>query len=82
MNSSRAALQHACAIAGLDAGDARLLRLGSNAVYRLRDPVVARVSRPGADFDHARRTVAVARWLESAGYPAVRVVGVEQRSRC
>jgi aminoglycoside phosphotransferase (APT) family kinase protein len=78
MNGSREALEQACAIAGLDAEDARLLRLGSNAVYRLKDPIVARVSRSGADFDHARRTVAIARWLESVDYPAVRVVNVEQ----
>ena len=45
MNGSREALEHACAIAGIDAEGARLLRLGSNAVYRLQAPVVARVSR-------------------------------------
>lgn len=78
MNGSREALRHACALAGLDAEDARLLRLGSNAVYRLSAPIVARISRHGADIDHARRTVAVARWLESVDYPAVRVVDVEQ----
>ena len=78
MNGSREALEQACAIAGLDAEDASLLRLGSNAVYRLKDPIVARVSRSGADFDHARRTGAIARWLESVDYPAVRVVNVEQ----
>jgi thiamine kinase-like enzyme len=80
MNGSREALEQACAIAGLNPADARLLRLGSNAVYRLKAPVVARISRPGADIDHARRTVAVARWLKSASYPAVRLaeVGVDQ----
>lgn len=78
MNGSRHVLERACAIAGLDAEDARLLRLGSNAVYRLKDDVVARVSRSGADLDQARRSVAVARWLESVDYPAVRVVDVEQ----
>jgi hypothetical protein len=78
MNGSREVLEQACAITGLDADHARLLRLGSNAVYRLKDPVVARISRPGADIDQVRRTVAVARWLESADYPAVRVVAVEQ----
>ncbi len=78
MNGSREVLEQACAIAGLDAADARLLRLGSNAVYRLKDPVVARISRSGANIDNARRTVAVARWLESVDYPAVRVVNVAQ----
>ena len=78
MNDSRDILQRACAIAGLDATGARLLRVGSNAVYRLQAPVIARVSRPGADPGQVRRTVAVARWLQSADYPAVRVVDVDQ----
>ena len=78
MNDSQDVLERACALAGLDADGARLLRIGSNAVYRLKAPVIARVSRPGADAGHIRRTVAVARWLESAGYPSVRAVNVEQ----
>src|SRR5580658_8904342 len=78
MNDSRDVFERACTIAGIDAEGARLLRVGSNAVYRLKAPVIARVSRPGADAGHARRTVAVARWLESVGYPAVRVVDVDQ----
>jgi aminoglycoside phosphotransferase (APT) family kinase protein len=78
MNDSQDVFERACAIAGIDADGARLLRVGSNAVYRLKAPVIARVSRPGADAGHARRTVAVARWLESVGYPAVRVVDVSQ----
>jgi hypothetical protein len=47
------ALEQACAATGLDSQDARLLRLGSNAVYRLKAPVIVRVSRPGADAGHA-----------------------------
>jgi aminoglycoside phosphotransferase (APT) family kinase protein len=75
---TRALLAEACAVAGLDSNGARLLRLGSNAVYRLAEPVVARIARPGAGTERARRTVEVARWLESAGYPAVRAIGVDQ----
>jgi len=78
MNESQDALEQACATVGIDAGGARLLRVGSNAVYRLKPPVIVRVSRPGADPGQVRRTVAVARWLESAGYPAVRAVDVDQ----
>jgi len=78
MNDSRDVLERASAIAGIDADGARLLRVGSNTVYRLRTPVIARISRPGADAGHVRRAVAVARWLESAGYPAVRLADVEQ----
>ena len=78
MNDSRDALEQACVAAGIDADGARLLRVGSNAVYRLKPPVIVRVSRPGADADQVRRTVAVARWLESVDYPAVRAADVDQ----
>ena len=78
MNDSSDALQRACVAAGLDAEGARLLRVGSNAVYRLKEPVIVRVSRPGADVGQVRRVVAVARWLESVGYPAVRAIHVDQ----
>src|ERR1700685_3749982 len=78
MKDSQDILEQACAIAGIDATGARLLRVGSNAVYRLKAPIIARVSRPGADPDQVRRTVAVARWLQSVDYPAVRVVDVDQ----
>src|SRR5258708_5741184 len=58
--------------------DACLMRLGSNAVFHLKAPVVVRISRKGADVDEARRALAVARWLESVDYPAVRVVDIDQ----
>jgi Ser/Thr protein kinase RdoA (MazF antagonist) len=75
---TRALLAQACTTAGLDSSGAHLLRLGTNAVYRLAEPVVARIARPGAGTETAQRTVDVARWLESAGYPAVRAIGVDQ----
>jgi Phosphotransferase enzyme family len=78
MNGFQLALEQACTAVGLDAEDARLLRLGSNAVYHLKAPVIARISRPGADLETVRRSVAVARWLESADYPAVRAIDVDQ----
>jgi aminoglycoside phosphotransferase (APT) family kinase protein len=78
MNDSQDVLERACAIAGIDATGARLLRVGSNSVYRLKRPIIVRVSRPGADPGQVRRTVAVARWLQSVDYPAVRVVDVDQ----
>ena len=78
MNDSQDVLEQACAIAGVDVTGARLLRVGSNAVYRLKAPIIARISRPGADASQVRRTVAVARWLQSVDYPAVRAVAVDQ----
>jgi Ser/Thr protein kinase RdoA (MazF antagonist) len=73
-----AILKQACEVADLSADGARLLRLGSNAVYRLTVPVVARIARPEADNTPARRLIAVARWLESASYPAVRALPLDQ----
>ena len=78
VNGSKQALEQACANVGLDADGARLLRLGSNAVYHLKTPVIVRVSRPGTDITPVRRSVAVARWLKAADYPAVRVIEVDQ----
>lgn len=73
-----AILGQACQVAGLSPENARLLRLGSNAVYRLASPVVARIAYANTDTEAARRTVEVARWLESADYPAVRVLDLDQ----
>jgi aminoglycoside phosphotransferase (APT) family kinase protein len=73
-----AILAQACEVTGLSADGARLLRLGSNAVYRLTARVVARVAYADSDAEEAQRTVNVARWLESAEYPAVRAVDLDQ----
>jgi aminoglycoside phosphotransferase (APT) family kinase protein len=78
MTKSLALLEQACLIAEIEAGGACLLRVGSNTVYKLTAPVIVRISRPSADVEHARRTVAVARWLEAINYPAVRVLDVDQ----
>ena len=74
--STRRTLEAACAAAGLDAGGAELLRLGENAIYRLRSvPLVARIARTADYLADIETEVAVARWLESAGFPAVRLRG-------
>jgi hypothetical protein len=74
--STRRALGVACAAAGLDAVGARLLRLGENAIYRLGSvPLVARIARTTEYLPDAVTEVGVARWLESAGFPAVRLAG-------
>ncbi|MFC9961585.1 phosphotransferase enzyme family protein [Streptomyces nigra] len=73
-------LREACESAGLDPEGAELLRLGSNAVYRLTSlPVIVRIARDPGVHAEMERAVAVARWLESAGFPAMRVsAGAEQ----
>jgi aminoglycoside phosphotransferase (APT) family kinase protein len=75
---ARELLTGACGRAGLNADNAQLLRVGSNAVFRLTAPVIVRISRQSADITQVRRTVAVAKWLESVNYPAVRVIPVDQ----
>ncbi|MEU5702106.1 phosphotransferase family protein [Streptomyces aurantiacus] len=67
-------LQEACTTAGLDSGEAELLRLGSNAVYRLASlPIIVRVARDPSVLAEMDRAVRVARWLESEDFPATRV---------
>jgi hypothetical protein len=74
-----AALIEASRTVGLDARDAELVRVGSNAVFRYRPAsVVGRVASSEARFESARREVAVARWLAEAGVPAVRALNVTQ----
>jgi aminoglycoside phosphotransferase (APT) family kinase protein len=76
-STAHAVLEQACVVGGLESDGANLMRLGSNAVFHLAAPIVVRIGRSG-DADEAQRTVAVARWLESVEYPAVRVVDVAQ----
>ncbi|GHJ35297.1 aminoglycoside phosphotransferase family protein [Streptomyces sp. TS71-3] len=75
--SARAArvLAAACRTAGLDAGEAELIRLGENALFRLRSAqVIVRVARSVEYLSSVRREVAVSRWLAREGFPAARVV--------
>jgi aminoglycoside phosphotransferase (APT) family kinase protein len=71
-DSAAATLASACELAGLEPSGATLIRLGTNANYRLAScPVMVRIA-PG----HAkvvRRELAVARWLAGYGFPAARV---------
>ncbi|GAA3388112.1 phosphotransferase enzyme family protein [Cryptosporangium minutisporangium] len=72
------ALTAATADLPYDPADAELVRLGSYAVFRLRGlPVIARVGRSESLLPVARREVAVAEWLASAGIPAVRVLDLD-----
>ncbi|MEV5705658.1 aminoglycoside phosphotransferase family protein [Actinoallomurus sp. NPDC052274] len=71
-------LNHAGAVAGIDVTGARLLRIGENAIYRLPDRTIGRIARTAAYEPDARKEVAVARWLEGQGYPAVRALPIDQ----
>jgi hypothetical protein len=74
--STRRTLEIACTALGLDAGGAELMRLGENAIYRLRPvPLVARIARTVDYLPDIETEVAAARWLESVAFPAVRLAG-------
>lgn len=75
---SRRTMERACAHVGLSAEGAELIRLGENAVYRLSEPVVVRVSRTLAYLKDVRKEVAVSRWLADSRYPAVRALPIDQ----
>lgn len=67
-------LRASCVAAGLDPGDAELLRLGENAIWRLASvPIVVRISRTADYLVRVRKELCVARWLAEAGAPAVRI---------
>jgi aminoglycoside phosphotransferase len=69
-------LEVACSAVGLEAGGAELLRLGENAIYRLDSaPLVARIARTIDYLPAITTEVVVARWLESVGFPVVRLAG-------
>ncbi|MGY4768962.1 phosphotransferase family protein [Kribbella sp. CWNU-51] len=76
--SAEVTLREACAIARFDCADAELIRIGSNAIYRLRNGIIARVARSHQLEDIARREVAVSRWLAQHAVPAVRALSIEQ----
>jgi aminoglycoside phosphotransferase (APT) family kinase protein len=77
--SARAALEDACGAAGLDPAGAELIRLGQNAVFRLRSQgVVARVGRSADKASAVERQLAVSRWLAANDVPAIRALDVTQ----
>ncbi|MQS37496.1 phosphotransferase enzyme family protein [Streptomyces katsurahamanus] len=73
-------LREACRGAGLDPSGAVMLRLGSNAVFRLdASPVIVRIARDADALCEMGRAVRVARWLAAEGFPATRLLpGVPQ----
>ena len=73
-------LRAACGSVGLDATGAELLRLGSNAVYRLSaTPVIVRIARDRGSLPDMERAARVARWLAGEDFPAARLVpGISQ----
>jgi hypothetical protein len=76
--SARHTLGLACEAAGIAQGHVELIRIGSNAVYRVGGQVIARIAPAARLFHNARKQIDVARWLEAADYPATRALPVDQ----
>jgi aminoglycoside phosphotransferase (APT) family kinase protein len=76
--SARRALEQAAELVGLPASSAELIRLGSNAVFRLDPETIARVAPSSAALPNAAKQIAVSRWLTSVDYPVTRAIDVEQ----
>ncbi|MGW4400688.1 phosphotransferase family protein [Amycolatopsis nivea] len=76
--TARQVLAEACAKAKINSSGADLIRLGSNAVFRIPGRVIARIGRDSAAAGDANRQVAVARWLADKSYPANRALNIAQ----
>lgn len=73
---TRRTLRAACAAAEIDSAGAELVRRGEIAEYELRPQwIIARIAATADHLPGAQAEVAVARWLESAGFPAARLAG-------
>lgn len=77
-SSAEQALREACQENDVDCAGAELVRIGSNAIFRLKGDVIARVGRDRQSVEAARREVTVSRWLDSFGIPAVRALDLSQ----
>ncbi|GIG63599.1 aminoglycoside phosphotransferase [Longispora fulva] len=72
MNSDPTELaRHACRRNDLAPSQLKLLRSGENTLFLLPEGIVLRVSRPG-QIQAAHKELAVARWLNQSGIPAVK----------
>lgn len=68
----RAVLAVLCSSAGLDAHDARLIKMTNNAVFHLpREGVVVRVAMTSTLFHRVEKVIVVARWLAATDVPAI-----------
>ncbi|WP_226351572.1 aminoglycoside phosphotransferase family protein [Pseudonocardia sp. ICBG601] len=75
---ARRVLAKAVDRADLPRGPVELIRIGSNAVFRIAGNLIARVASPSAPLATAEKQIRVARWLAAERFPATRAVDVEQ----
>lgn len=66
---SKAPMREACRLARIEPDGAELITTRANAVWRLPDAVVARVTMRREEFESAARSLQVSRWLAEQGLP-------------
>ncbi|MCS7484409.1 phosphotransferase [Umezawaea endophytica] len=77
--SAVAVLAAACAAVDRDSDGAELLRLGENAIFRLRDSAcVVRIGRNMSHWTDAAKEVAVSAWLVAHDFPAAEALELPQ----
>lgn len=69
---ARQVLGEACKRVGLDPAGAELLRLRSNAVFKLREPIIVRIATAPTAAERLPTVLAVTRWLADRGFSTVR----------
>jgi aminoglycoside phosphotransferase (APT) family kinase protein len=79
VSSAWEALRTACSVSGLNSNNARLIRLGENALFHLpEDGIVVRIARTMDYWADAAKEVNVARWLARIHFPAAQIYDVPQ----
>ena len=77
--SSLKVLYEACGAAALSADNAKLIRLGENAIYLLpKENIIVRIARTMNYWADVHNEVAVARWLASHAVPAAQTADIPQ----
>lgn len=68
---AHALLGQMCDLVGLDTTGAKLLRLRSNAVFKLRAPIIVRIATAPTAAERLPAVLTVTRWLADRGFPTV-----------
>lgn len=76
--SARRAAIRAASLVSSTVQSIELIRIGSNAVFRLPGAVIARVAPTPNLFSNASKQVAVARWLTDIGFAVAPAIDTEQ----
>jgi len=72
-------LRTACSVSGLNGNNARLIRLGENALFHLpEDGIVVRIARAMDYWADAAKEVSIARWLARIHFSAAQIYDIPQ----